>query len=487
ADWITGIISADQAIKGDLRKLRDRARSLVRDFSYASRFVQSVAENVAGPHGATLQVRVATAEGDFKRSLNDEVEEKWAEWCEDPTVDGGMSFTDVEHLLCETTPQDGCYLVRLVPGYPGNRFRFAIQVLDPDHLEHELNRQAGGGLAEIRNGVEIDAWGRPVAYHLWTVHPSEYGRGVRKLERVPADQIIHQFIRRRPGQTIGVPWFAPVLIDERMLFGFQESAITAARIGAAAPFSLEVADPANAMPEESMPTSYALEVPEPGNGFVPPPGYKVVWNEPTYPNGEVDPFSRVILQSIATGLRVSHLTLTGDLRGANYSSMRAGLMPERDAWRLLFGWFTRGFHDRVYRAWVRTAVLSGALEVPPREIDRVLRSARWQQRGFWSVDPEKEIKARLTRIAASADTLTALCAEHGLDYEEVLRERQREIRLAKEAGVPIDLGVAKAAAPSPAGDSNDDTEDAGGAQGASDAASDAGDRAGQLRLARRHH
>jgi capsid protein len=76
----------------------------------------------------------------FKHTLNDEVEDKWARWCEDPTVDGIGAFADVEHLLCESLPQDGCYLVRLVTGFRGNEFRFAIQVLDADQLDHTYNR-----------------------------------------------------------------------------------------------------------------------------------------------------------------------------------------------------------------------------------------------------------------------------------------------------------------------------------------------------------
>lgn len=479
-DWIAGVLSADQAIKRDLRKLRDRSRALVRDFSYASRFVQACAENIAGPHGVTLQVRVANADGAFKRTLNDEVEEKWDEWCEaeNCTVDGRLSFCDVEHLLCETLPQDGAFLVRMVAGYSGNKFRFALQILDPDQLDHELIVARGDRQNEIRHGVEVDRWGRPVAYHVWTQHPTDYGRGVRVRERLSADEIIHGYVMRRAGQTHGVPWFAPVLLDERMLQGFQEAAVTSARVGASKSFFLTVdPDKADTAPS-GLESSVSMEV-EPGTGQILPPGYGVADYDPTYPNNEFDPFTKAILGSIATGLRVSHMTLTGDLRSANYSSMRAGLLPERDAWRLLAGWFTRTFHRRVYLRWVETAVLAGALDVPPRELERVLRGARWQPRGFPWVDPQKDIAARLMEVAAGTNTLTQICAENGRDFEEVIAARQREMRLAAEAGVPIDIG-SKSTTPT----NDDDTKDA--ADGAADDATGNGDRAGRhpLRIAR---
>lgn len=484
-DWIAQVMSADQAIKRDLRKLRDRSRALVRDFSYASRFVQACAENIAGPHGVRLQVRVATTDGTFKRTLNDEVEEKWAEWCdaENCTVDGTLSFVDLQHLLCETLPQDGAFLVRMVPGFPGNKFRFALQVLDADQLDHELTVARTATSNEIRQGVEVDRWGRRVAYHLWSQHPTEYGRGARVRERVPADDIIHGYIQRRPGQTHGVPWFAPVLLDERMLQGFQEAAVTNARIGASKTFFLTF-DPEKADSATSgLETSVTMDV-EPGVGQVLPAGYTPVDHDPTYPSGEYDPFTKSILGSVATGLRVSHMTLTGDIRGANYSSSRMGQFPERDAWCLLQGMFIRTLHRRVYPAWVKTSVLAGALDVPPREIERVLRSARWMPRGFAYIDPDKDITARLKEVDAGVSTLTNLCLEKGLDYEEVIAERQREIALAKSAGVPINLGTSKQ--PNTPTDTNDNDEKDGSAdKAAADAAND-GDRAGRqpLRLAR---
>ena len=482
ADWFAAMLSADQAIKGDLRKLRDRSRKLVRDFSYASRFVQAVAENVAGPNGTTLQVRVATADGTFKRTLNDEVEEQHARWAEDPTAGGRMALPDVEHLLCEATPQDGAYLARMLDGYRGNRYGFALEILDIDQLDHEFNeprRETRTGVRNaIRMGVEVDEWNRPVAYWLWTNHPSEYDRRDRRRVRVPAEQVLHGYPMRRAGQTHGVPWFAPVLLDERMLQGFQEAAVVSARVGASQAPYLEAPDPAM-VSGEPLAESFTMEV-EPGVGQVLPPGYRLAQFTPEYPNNEFDPFRTAMLGSIAAGLRVSHLTLTGDLRQANYSSMRAGLLPERDAWRLVHGWFVRGFHRPVYRAWLRAAVLNGAVQVPPRELDRVLNGARWLPRGFPWVDPQKDMEARLRGVAAGVDTLTRICAENGTDYEEVIAERQREIQLAREAGVPIDLGVAGAAAPTDPTDGADATDSTDATQtGGAKAA--AGGRALRLR------
>ena len=83
---------------------------------------------------------------------------------------------------------------------------------------------------EIRMGVEIDRWGRAVAFHVWSAHPSEpNGRDTDRI-RVPADQMIHWFRPYRVGQTRGVPDFAPILLTIKMLSGYEEAELVASRI-----------------------------------------------------------------------------------------------------------------------------------------------------------------------------------------------------------------------------------------------------------------
>jgi capsid protein len=64
-----------------------------------------------------------------------------------------------------------------------------------------------------------------------------------------------------------------------------------------------------------------------------PPGQEIQMYDPTFPTQNYGDFVVAVLRALARGLKVSYLTLTGDLRQANYSSMRAGLLPERDHWR----------------------------------------------------------------------------------------------------------------------------------------------------------
>lgn len=80
-------------------------------------------------------------------------------------------------------------------------------------------------------GVEMDANGRRRAYHFWKRHPTE--RGTRELVRIPAGEIIHHYVRHRPGQTRGYALLAPVLTTVKMVDGLTEAELVASRLAAA--------------------------------------------------------------------------------------------------------------------------------------------------------------------------------------------------------------------------------------------------------------
>ena len=69
-------------------------------------------------------------------------------------------------------------------------------------LDTKLNDTAKGG-NKIRMGVEINEFGRPVAYWLRSITPATWttsGQAVANHVRVPAEDILHRFVVDRPEQ-----------------------------------------------------------------------------------------------------------------------------------------------------------------------------------------------------------------------------------------------------------------------------------------------
>lgn len=446
-DWYTSILSADQALKSDLRLLRARSRQMVADDAHAAGFIASLKDNVIGwePDGIRMQARNRDAAGKLLLALNQQLEQRFQEWglpggC---TADGYDGWGDLQRLFIGTLATDGEFLARRLPGFD-NPFGYALQLLDPDLLDvtfNTLSSQVTGN--EVRMGVEINGYGRPIAYWLWERHPSD-PRGPGARRRIDASEIIHRFVRLRPGQTRGVPWFTPVLIAANMLAGYTEAEITQARLAASTGGFFEMTgedakewSPSSpAVNDTDTPNQLVMEV-EPGIARELPPGRRFVPWDSSHPNGNFAAFQKAILRTIARGLNVSYTTYGNDLEAVNYSSIRAGLFSERDGYRALQRFTTTQFSTTIYRDFLKYALLAGQLQLPTyRSADWT--ACKWEYRGWPWTDPLNDIQATEHEIRLGLNSRQRVCAERGRDFEEILAELVEEQALANKAGIDVD-------------------------------------------------
>lgn len=455
ADWVLASIkSADQEVRGDLRTLRARARELARNNDTASRYLGLVEDNVVGHEGIRLQAQVRNMEGDQDEELNRQIERAWKRWGEpeQTTVDGRLGWVDVQKKAIRSVAQDGEALIRMVTGFRGNDFGFALHLLDPDQLDHTLNRDAGRGPRgerrnAIRMGVEVDSWNRPVAYHLWNHHPSEYGEPEKERVRVPADEIIHLYQGERVAQTRGITWFAPALYKLKMVDGYEEAELVASRMAAAkGGFFKKDPEGTDLDPnQESSEQRITMEM-EPGLMDQLPPGWSFQPWDPEHPTSAFKSFHKAMVRGIANGLGVSYTTLANDLEDVNFSSIRAGLLNERDAWRSIQKWLIRHFHQRVYRAWLPWALTTGQLEAPLTDRSK-LEDVRWLPRGWPWVDPIKDLQAAAMAVRLGLDSRQRLAGEQGRDFNEVLDDIAEEERMADRKGVDLTTDFSKGGDP----------------------------------------
>lgn len=433
ADLFSGTTSGAGELRNDLKRLRNRSRTLVRDTAEAKRYCALWEENVVGASGILLKPAALTAGGKSDTKLNDLIAEAWEEFSERThcTVDGTLGMVELEQAVMRLLPMDGEYLVRLVPGR--GKFGLQLQLLDPDQLDETLNIEPSQG-TWIRAGVELDPFGRPVAYWLWDGHPSDNRRGERR--RIPADQIIHGYTLWRPGATRGVPWLHAAITDINMLAGYKEAALVAARVAASAMGTIEGASDPDSLDDDSGQLSDVPAEFEPGRWWKLAPGEKATMHDPKHPTTSFDAFTKANMRSIAQAGGVSYTSLSGDLAEVNYSSIRAGLLSERDRYRIEQNNLKRTLLTPIYRRWLRMAQLSGALPISARDIARAER-VRWQARGFPWVDPRADIEALTAEIRLGINSRTEAAAERGRDFEKVLEQIDNEEQLADQYGVDV--------------------------------------------------
>lgn len=437
-DWVAPILSPDQECRGNLRLLRARGRELARNNPIARHFLNMLSANVVGPHGIRYQSLVRDKNGEIDRETNKKIEDAWAEWCtkENCTVDGRLSFRGVQDLALRTEAMDGESFIHIVRGHP-NKFGFALQLIDADQVDHLFSRPPGNrsglGNSEVRLGVEVDSWGKPLAYWVNPGHPSDFGGSLLR-ERIPADQIVHLFDAYRPNQTRGLTWFHAVMMALKMLNGYMEAELVAARTGAAKMAVLECTDAASFdQPNPDVP--FRMEA-NPGMFEAIPPGYKLTPFTPDHPANAFENFVKTNLRWVASGLGCSYNALANDLIGVNYSSLRSGLLIERDHWKVVQSHFAENAIAPIFSEWLKMALLSGALKLDSRLADKY-SDGKWIARGWQWVDPYKETQAATLGIAAALQTREQTIAERGGDYEDVFEQLAEEKKIAEEFGIEL--------------------------------------------------
>lgn len=446
-DFFAVLQNAHRERLADLSKLRAHSRSLMADNVYAARYGGLVETNLVGPDGIHFQSEIKTPKGELREDWNTTIEEGWTTWGSCCTTDGRLSWVEAQQLLARTVAMDGEVLIRKVLGY-ANDCGFAIEIIDADRLDHAFNANLKGG-ARIVGSVELDAYGRRLAYHLWTAHPDDYEAKPQRI-RIPADQIIHLYREDRTQGIRGIPWMTPAMVQLNMLGRLWTSELAAAnhdadRLGIiqsltgldANEYSLESAE--SRAQELSSEIAHFMALDANQQAIFPPS---------QHPNSVLPGFSSFLLKGVASALGVAHHSLSGDLSESKFSSDRTGLIQERDNWRKLQGWFIRSCCDPIFQAWLEMALLSGAVRLPTSSLE-TLSCPKWYGRTWDWVDPAKDISASKDAISSNLSTLQQELGSRGLNWRDVLIQRQKEeaflAKLKPTAALPASTGSGEAA------------------------------------------
>ena len=443
-----GTVNSD--LMGQMDLMRARSRSLMRDNNHAKRFIQMCATHIVGPNGFLLNVQGRRG-GKLKQTTNNLIEDSFYAWARRGVCEstGHLSFVGVQELLVKTLVRDGEALVKKINGpEAGNDWHFALQVLAVDRLDTGMNKRLEDGNI-IKMGVELSPVGRPVAYHIKASNPAEVYTGnslQQKTQRVPAKEILHIFLPLEPEQVRGVPWMHTAMETLQKLGTFHDAALIAANVGAAKMGFFTTAEGSSLGLADSQDSQGRLMTTvEAGVIDTLPVGTTFQSFDPTYPEANYGPFVKSFLQAAASGLGVSYATLANDLEGVNYSSIRAGVLEERDNWMLLQNWFADVFLTPVYEAWLDMAILKGLI-VSDRGIPLSIRDKGeamrhvWQGRRWAWVDPLKDIEATIAAINNGLMSRTEAAAQQGRDLYDVWAQLQKEQDDASALGLNFSLG-----------------------------------------------
>ena len=414
-------LSADAANSPTVRRvLRDRARYEVANNSYARGIVVTLANDVVGT-GPRLQLLSPD------HDANKRIEQEFMLWA------NAIGLAEKLRTMRMARAQDGETFAVLTsnPKLP-TRVNLDLKLIEADQVTTpDLNPLTSTAV----DGIVFDEAGNPVEYHVLKQHPGEARIGLggfKNYDRIPAEAVIHWFRTDRPGQSRGIPDIMPALPLFAQLRRFTLAVLAAAETAADFAGILYTDAPASGEADAAEPFE-PIEL-EKRALLTMPGGWKMSQLEAEQPSTSYGEFKREILNEIARCLNMPANVARADSSGYNYASGRLDHQTYFKAIRVEQSHLEIVVLDRILAAWLDEAAL-----IPGLLPDGLPPIASWEHQWFWDgrehVDPAKEASAQATRLSSHTTTLAEEYARRGLDWEEQVRQRAKEVSLLEELGI----------------------------------------------------
>jgi lambda family phage portal protein len=507
SDWEVNASTEDAQIWQNNYLLRQRCRSLFDTAPFFRKYREELFANVAGENGITLRMKIKEesdrvvytdeekgaierrvgrmdrianwigkklgqpdislrdfdpmeayrAKGKIKAGAldvyaNQLIERKWHEWqrAEYATASGRFTYNEIRQLRLLAAARDGDCFIRLIKDPKINKFGFSLQLIHAEWCDYNLNVTPANGRNEIRMGVELSEWGKPIAYHFIKRRPGDWqyapGAGFTMQAshehiRVDASEIIHYARCEYHDSVRPAPWAASVIGISRNLAKYVDAAVTAARAGACqsgflysdivpqgGQFDGALPDPRSAFQSLDMAPGVITGLPY---------GIKYMANNPNNPNSEFGSFRKEGIREQCAGLPGANYNIqANDLEGTSYSSGRIGSLDEREMWKLIQRFDIDKAERPIFEAFLEMGLVTGEIPLPLKKLSKFNQPCFSGRRWQW-VDPKSEAIALETELKNFLTSWSRIFADRGADLEEVWIERAEEQMLAEDLGIKL--------------------------------------------------
>lgn len=435
AGWNPGSSGPNRAIEG-LQKIRDRNRDSVRNDWAGSAGVQRWTTNLIG---TGIVPRFNAISDETARKMVTDLFERWSN---EADADGNSTLYGQQTLAAMTWFTGGECLPRLRYRRAGSGLSVGLQVqLLEGEMVPLLDADAWPGMPKgnvIRSGRELNNVGRTVAWWVYKNHPGDNkGRGVSigttDLVRVPAEQMMHLFEPKRPGQLRGVPDFAPVLNHLRNIGDFNDAVLERQKLANLFAAFIKKApngvagsgidrDPITGKPiVNGTPAVIGLE---PGMVQELMAGEEMQFANPPEAGTTFTDYMRTQQTFTAAGQNLPYEIMSGDIRDISDRTLRIVInefrrFAEQRQWQIVIPKLCQP----VLNAWVDQAVLEGAI---PVELAAQAKQVEWQPQGWAYIHPVQDVQSKVLEVEKGLRSRSSVIASRGDDPMRVDAERKAD-------------------------------------------------------------
>lgn len=413
------------------------ARDLDRNNGWASGVFNAIVDNIVGD-GIVPEIRIRGPRGGLRESLNARIEELWERWAEGVDLNRQMSFYDLEAQVERELWVSGEVLIVLSqrPDPEPGEVPLVLDLVESERLADLTEERASG---KIVQGIEFDAKGRRVAYHIYDEHPGD--SGMADAKRIPAERVLHIFRPRRVGAIRGYSRLHPVANTFAALAQYLDYELTRARITASWALLWKRNRPGMRLPQppgaaERDEGQNYLSYQYGGMILQGGPQDELQSASPAFGNTAFETFVAVMLRKVAVGLNVSYEVLSRDFTKTNFSSSRSSSLEDRKHWRPRQKFLIRRCGTPILREFLRQAALSVGDEFL-RGIKIESVPVQWRVPGWEWVDPVKEVNAEEQACGNGFTSPQRVCASHGNDFFAVVDEIAEAREYAEERKVKL--------------------------------------------------
>lgn len=398
-DWGNG----NNIVGLDAKQLRDYARHLERDHDISRNALNILEQNIVGS-GIDVIPAPRLPGGDIDRELARDLKELWDDFWDRPEVTWMHDLGKTQALLARGWMRDGESMYQDLVGpvaalQHGTLVPYSIELLEADLLPLDLNDPA----RRIMQGVELNAWGRPVGYHIYKFHPGDpYTSWSLETKRVPAEYIRRLALIDRMHQVRGLSVFASVIARLEDIKDYEESERIAAKV--AASLSAQIVkglpdmygSPEGVAARVITPNAPAYRQLQMRPGLIADdllPGERIELVDSKRPNPNAEAFRNGQLRGVAGGLGTSYSSLSLDYNGS-YSAQRQELVEKWGGYHKLGEAFIALAVRPMWKQFVFAAVNAGLITLPKGWKLRHACAATYIRPVMPWIDPLKEVVAK---------------------------------------------------------------------------------------------
>lgn len=427
AHWL---YADDQSVNvwltSQLAEIRSRSTYEARQNGTILGVINSYADDVVGPNGPTLQV--LSDDEDY----NDALERVWRDWFAAPTTRSNISGVSWLKVIIRSLWKSGEYLGVLVTDpWAEGPVQLRIRPLNARRL---ATPQDLTGDPNVLMGIRFDELGRPTQYYIDQGRSGGlYRSSLDNYQPYPPDLVIHEFILEEEDQARGIPWLNTALTPAAELRDYDDQVMDAAR--QAADQSLMLFTRSVDVPAWQAPESMTVQR---RTWKMAPPQWEPFASSPNQPPVQYPDFRAERQREIGRPKGIPLLMVRLDASKHNYSSARLDTQGYDRTIQCDQQWISGseqsvGTLNRLLDLVGAEARFSvPALRNRPAKVSYVWT---WPRRPH--VDPSREATGEAIGLQNLTVAWSDALAARGTTAEQQIAKISRELRMLREAGLPV--------------------------------------------------